>query len=354
MFRKTLVFGIITLFICASVVPSNAIKPIVEKSYTILSASNTLYVGGNGPGNYTCIQDAINDALEGDTVFVYDDSSPYYELVRVDKSIQLIGENKETTIIDGLDKADINIVKIIADNVKLSGFTFQNVTRPDTQAVQIVNGNENIITDNIFTNNYCSIFIFPAGEEESDKNIISYNFIKDSGFHGIAIGSSSENLITKNIVHHCVFYNRYGGGISVSSGYNNIISYNDVKYNGVGISTRKSDNIVVKFNNVCENYVGIHNFVNKNNVEVVKNNIYQNRGKDCFHNYMHPSPKVNVNNNYWGRPMILPKIIPGLKYIYLFSIKIPINYDEYYKFPIYIPAPSIDFDRNPMKEPYDI
>ena len=32
---------------------------------------NTLYVGGSGPGNYTKIQDAINDANDGDTVYVY-------------------------------------------------------------------------------------------------------------------------------------------------------------------------------------------------------------------------------------------------------------------------------------------
>jgi hypothetical protein len=31
---------------------------------------NTLYVGGNGQGNYTRIQDAINNASYGDTVFV--------------------------------------------------------------------------------------------------------------------------------------------------------------------------------------------------------------------------------------------------------------------------------------------
>jgi len=32
---------------------------------------NTLYVGGSGPNNYTKIQDAIDNASNGDTVFVY-------------------------------------------------------------------------------------------------------------------------------------------------------------------------------------------------------------------------------------------------------------------------------------------
>jgi parallel beta-helix repeat protein len=144
------------------------------------------------------------------------------------------------------------------------------------------------------------------------------------------------------------------GGIAIFSGSNNIISYNEVKYNGVGISTELSDNIVVKYNNIIDNYVGVHNFVIRNKVEIINNNIYSNRGKDCFHNYIHPSPKVNVNNNYWGRPMIFPKVIPGLKYIYLFTIKWPIGMDEYMYIPIFIPTFTIDFDRNPASEPYDI
>ena len=48
---------------------------------------NTLYVGGTGPGNYTSIQSAIDDAINGDTVFVYDDSSPYNEQIINERGI---------------------------------------------------------------------------------------------------------------------------------------------------------------------------------------------------------------------------------------------------------------------------
>ena len=40
----------------------------LEKSTNLLNYGNTLYVGGSGPDNYTNIQDAINDANNGDTV----------------------------------------------------------------------------------------------------------------------------------------------------------------------------------------------------------------------------------------------------------------------------------------------
>jgi len=62
---------------------------------------NTLYVGGAGPGNYSKIQDAINNASDGDTVFVCDDSSPYQENLLVNTSVYLLGENRDTTVIDG-------------------------------------------------------------------------------------------------------------------------------------------------------------------------------------------------------------------------------------------------------------
>jgi hypothetical protein len=38
-----------------------------------LTRGKTLYVGGSGEGNYTKIQDAIDNASKGDTVFVYDE-----------------------------------------------------------------------------------------------------------------------------------------------------------------------------------------------------------------------------------------------------------------------------------------
>jgi len=64
---------------------------------------NTLYVGGSGPNNYTTIQSAINDSTDGYTVFVYDDSSPYYENIIINNSIQLLGESKDTTVVNGYD-----------------------------------------------------------------------------------------------------------------------------------------------------------------------------------------------------------------------------------------------------------
>jgi pectin methylesterase-like acyl-CoA thioesterase len=106
--RKIIALGIMLLFLVMTISStigfnseSQSIKP--------LSNGNILYVGGSGSSNYTKIQDAVDNASNGDTVFVYDDSSPYNENVNVSKSISLIGEDRDTTIIDGNNSGNIII-----------------------------------------------------------------------------------------------------------------------------------------------------------------------------------------------------------------------------------------------------
>ena len=84
--KQVLASGIIILLLGMSIVPSS-IGLNLKELYLPSVSGNTLYVGGSGPNNYTKIQDAIDNASDLDTVFVYDDSSPYYENVVVDKSI---------------------------------------------------------------------------------------------------------------------------------------------------------------------------------------------------------------------------------------------------------------------------
>jgi parallel beta-helix repeat protein len=120
-----------------------------------------LYVGGSGPNNYTYIQDAIDNASDGDTVYVYDDSSPYYENVVVDKSINLVGENRNTTIVDGYKEGCT--INLVSENVVIENFTitgggfdtdiFTNFFRAGIR----VTGSNNIICNNIFKENRLGI-----------------------------------------------------------------------------------------------------------------------------------------------------------------------------------------------------
>jgi len=131
-----------------AIIPSNT---SVMFSYC---SGKTLYVGGTGPDNYTKIQDAIDDAHAGDTIFVYSDSSPYYENLVIDKPLNLLGENRETTIIDGLSKE--TVVRIVVGNVTVQNFTLTNAERGvlvkkniSTSEINHVIITENIVIDNV-------------------------------------------------------------------------------------------------------------------------------------------------------------------------------------------------------------
>jgi len=87
------------------------------------SGGNTIYVGGSGPDNSTTIQEGITLAEAGDTVYVY--NGIYYENLTVDKSINLIGESKEGTIIDGSNGTG-KILYVIVDSVNVSSNNFVN------------------------------------------------------------------------------------------------------------------------------------------------------------------------------------------------------------------------------------
>jgi pectin methylesterase-like acyl-CoA thioesterase len=96
---------------------------------SIETVGKTITVDDDGEADYTNIQDAIDAASDGDTVFVY--SGTYHEHINIkSKSIILQGETKETTIIDGGGTSDVikitADIKITANGVTVSGFTIKN------------------------------------------------------------------------------------------------------------------------------------------------------------------------------------------------------------------------------------
>ena len=64
MIRRWLAVGIILFFMGTCIIP--AIAQNSEKPF-LPSRGSWLYVGGSGPGNYTKIQDAIDNTTDGDS-----------------------------------------------------------------------------------------------------------------------------------------------------------------------------------------------------------------------------------------------------------------------------------------------
>ena len=121
--------GIVSILVCMLMILSTIVTVtstvLTEKTSHTMTTGNILYVGGSGPGNYTRIQDAIDNASDGDTVFVY--QGIYLECnISVDKGIILLGENKNTTHIDG--QGSLVIFYINVSNVTVRNFTLEHTS----------------------------------------------------------------------------------------------------------------------------------------------------------------------------------------------------------------------------------
>jgi parallel beta-helix repeat protein len=288
LFRKGFVFGIIVLFVGASVIPSTGYR-VNKKSINPISNGNTLYVGGSGAGNYTSIQDAIDDANSGDTVFVFDDSSPYYENLKIYKSIKLIGENKETTVIDG-NKSESCVIFVFAEWVTISGFTIQNSTAGPLANGGIVLGDRyNSVVNNIITSNNNGVQL------NGLFNIITGNIINSNEYCGIAIhyfmgGAASYSIITDNTIK----YNREG--ISIGGPYN-FISDNNISDNNDGITIGEEHNIITANNISSNNNSGIHVEYGINNI--LHHNNFRNNGENAYDNWENNWDDGEYGN-YWS------------------------------------------------------
>jgi parallel beta-helix repeat protein len=190
--KKGIVLGIVYLFIGMSFI-SIAGNQINNQTIKPSGRGDILYVGGSGPGNYTRIQDAIDNASNGDTIFV--NNGTYYENLIVDESIFLTGENPENTIIDGGGKGDI--VKIKVDEIQFSGFTCQNSgvgLDPDhleNAAIKVTSNNNKIYNVICLDTNY-AIWVF-----HSNENIIENNTCYGT-YDGIWLDESKNNILRNN------------------------------------------------------------------------------------------------------------------------------------------------------------
>ncbi|MBN1280630.1 MAG: right-handed parallel beta-helix repeat-containing protein [Candidatus Thermoplasmatota archaeon] len=252
--KTILSVGIIFLFVGTSIIP--VIAQGTKNSQSL--RGNWWYVGGTGPGNYSRIQDAINNSSTGDTVFVYD--GVYYENVVINITINLIGGNRNTTIIDG--KKNSHVIVLGADNIKISEFTIRNcstfpheytpellifssnniishnVILTDEEALNYgitIAGNHNNIIGNIFINNWIGVKF----DEGASYNYIAENIFKSH--HGV-VGEASCRF-------NNIFHNNISGWINIVANASDWeISYN--RLSGAGIFIHYCTNMTITGNEI--------------------------------------------------------------------------------------------------------
>jgi parallel beta-helix repeat protein len=237
-----------------------------QDRYPLMHPWSSLPVHNINTGSgYATIQEAINanETLNGHTIFV--EEGTYYEHVTINKSIELIGEDRSTTIIDGGSTAVV--VNVTASGVTISHFTIQHGegTWPSC-GIFTYHSSNNIIDSNIVLNNTYGIYLY----ELCNSNIITGNNVSNNK-DGIWLAISSDNIVEENNV-----YSNDECGVVLGLSDNNTVSYNDFSKNGIGIILTESSNNTVSDNDVYLNSGnGIQLSASDYNI-LIGNNAYSN------------------------------------------------------------------------------
>jgi parallel beta-helix repeat protein len=293
MFKKGFVSGIIILFVGTCIVSALNIDPM-QISRTG-NSGNYLYVGGSGLGNYSKIQDAIDNASNGDTVFVYDDSSPYNEDITIYKSIHLISVGQQKSVIIGgiAEVSDsITIIQIDANNCGIDGFI---ITRNDDAiAVGInINSSNNKIINNAIINITEGIVIQP----KTQNNTIIWNTITNNHY-GIHTDQASNNTYANNIITSNSLYGIYNNYNSNE----NIFSNNLFSQNNYALRIKSSQKNTVHYNRFISNSWGLYVCCGSTSNYFYTNNLLNNSEAHVHEdsnliNIWYDS--LNLSGNYW-------------------------------------------------------
>ncbi len=144
------------------------------------------------PDDYPVIQHAIGNATDGDTIFIK--NGTYKETITVNKRVNIVGENKSTTFIDGMGKNE-DVIIVWYDNVTISGLSIFNSTDNGVTISWV--DHVSIYDLNVYNCSDEGIYL-----TNSDYAIIENCTIYDVGDRGIYLSLSNHELITG-----CIIYN---------------------------------------------------------------------------------------------------------------------------------------------------
>jgi parallel beta-helix repeat protein len=182
---------------------------------------NTIYVDDDnteGPWDgsqehpYQFIQDGIDNASYGDTVFVFNGFYNNGKII-IRKPISLCGENASLTIIDGNKTGSIpshDCVQFFTDLVMIANFTIQN----GWSGIALSKSQNVTIKNNVIKNNLYGVSI----RWRSDNTLVYHNHFTENEHAGILVEDPSsfinnnfiDNGINTRILYsHCYLRDNY-------------------------------------------------------------------------------------------------------------------------------------------------
>jgi OmpA-OmpF porin, OOP family len=207
------------------------------------------------PKDFVKIQDAVDKAEPGDTVFV--NAGIYHESITLKDSINLLGQSPLTAIIRGnkrepvIKAGDKALIKNLSIENGSKGILCENVI-PTIQNC-IIRDNKgtgihclvslpDILNCLILSNDWTGIY---CESTRSMKSSIQHNIVAENGYCGIMLSGNSEVLIQNNVI----IENKQFGIYAEETSKKTRITYNDF------FSNRSNNNYfaIVDRSNVREN-----------------------------------------------------------------------------------------------------
>ena len=183
------------------------------------------------PDDYASVQEAVDNASEGDVVLVK--SGIYNGSVLIDKSISLIGEDKEKTTILGDWRLNGTVVLVQRDGVTVKNLKIEAIRNSGSsgRGVHLLNVRNCQVSTCVFVECGIGVWLYGASENIVEMNMMDGAHEAMPSTAGIKLQNSQNNRIIRNIVKE---YKR-GIGIRFLYSNKNNLSGNQISNNYQGL-----------------------------------------------------------------------------------------------------------------------
>ncbi len=193
------------------------------------------------PESYATIQEAVDAAVEGDTIIVGDGT--YIENIMVNKTLVIRSENGTSQTFVQAQDTGRHIFWVLADQVTIEGFTITGASDGGAAGICVSSGyRQSIIRDNQVGmesgGNVYGILL-----SDSHANLLEGNEISNNSQYGVILsGGSGGNTVRQNLFFSSGLY----GIVTLGSSGNTFIE-NELRQStsyGMFLSNGSSDNLV--------------------------------------------------------------------------------------------------------------